>query len=196
MRNPNSPNRAKNMTDEIEDLDSTNQENENDNSTNINDTSDDNTEDVEALKEQNKKLFARAKKAEGFVLENGQWIKKPQPKVETKTETKEVAKESYSLSDIRALNDVPDEDVADVVEYAKFKGITIAEAKKTSVIKTLLAENAENRKVAEATNVKTTKRTMQKPNGSDVIADAEKGNFPTDPAELARARTEKLQAKR
>jgi len=108
----------------------------------------------------------------------------------------EPTKESYSLSDIRALNDVPDEDVADVVEYAKFKGITIAEAKKTSVIKTLLAENAENRKVAEATNVKTTKRTMQKPNGSDVIADAEKGNFPTDPAELARARTEKLQAKR
>jgi multidrug efflux pump subunit AcrB len=104
------------MTEEFENNDSTNVENENDNSTN--DTSDvDNTEDVEALKEQNKKLFARAKKAEGFILVNGEWIKKPQPK-EVKQEVKEqeTAKESYSLSDIRALNDVPDEDVAVVVD--------------------------------------------------------------------------------
>ena len=37
------------------------------------------TEDVEALKEQNKKLFARAKTAEGFVLRDGHWVKKEKP---------------------------------------------------------------------------------------------------------------------
>jgi hypothetical protein len=41
------------------------------------------TEDVEALKEQNKKLFARAKTAEGFVLRDGHWVKKEKPAEQT-----------------------------------------------------------------------------------------------------------------
>lgn len=66
------------------------------------DTSIDTTDDVtidttldaearaKALEEQNKKLFARAKKAEGFVQDsNGNWVKKEKPQVITnKAETK------------------------------------------------------------------------------------------------------------
>jgi hypothetical protein len=51
-----------------------------------------NVEEVEALKEQNKKLFARAKTAEGFIQDsNGNWVKKEKPqKVEaTISEVKE-----------------------------------------------------------------------------------------------------------
>lgn len=57
-----------------------------------NEVSDSSTEDVVALKEKNQKLsdtnkqlYARAKKAEGFELVEGKWVKPPQeaPKVET-----------------------------------------------------------------------------------------------------------------
>lgn len=184
------------MENELENNDSKNVENENANSENSNETLEvEATEDVEALKEQNRQLFARAKKAEGFELKDGQWIKKPQPKIEAKPAAKEQPKgENYSLSDIRALNDVHDEDVADVVGYAKFKGITIAESKNTGVIKTLLAEKEEQRKIAEATNTKTTRRTVQKPSELDVYEKAERGEYPQDASELARARTAKLRA--
>lgn len=45
---------------------------------------------VQALEEQNKKLFARAKKAEGFIQDsNGNWVKKEKPQVITnKVESK------------------------------------------------------------------------------------------------------------
>lgn len=51
------------------------------------------TEDVEALKEKNRQLFARAKKAEGFVLKDGKWIKKEKPPVEKKPEAKDATSE-------------------------------------------------------------------------------------------------------
>ena len=78
------------MTDETENLDSLNEETETNDSPNV-ETVEETTEtteetqvdDVEALKEQNRQLFARAKKAEGFVLQDGKWLK---PKAEVKAE--------------------------------------------------------------------------------------------------------------
>lgn len=57
-------------------------------------------------------------------------------------------KENLSLSDIRALSDVHDEDVQEIVDYAKFKGVTIAEAKKTSAMQNYLSTQAEERRTA------------------------------------------------
>lgn|SRR3972149_2377938 len=45
------------------------------------------TSEVIALKEKNRQLFARAKKAEGFELKDGKWVK-PEPKPEAKTPEK------------------------------------------------------------------------------------------------------------
>ncbi len=71
------------MENEIENLDSPNEETD----TEVE------TEDVNALKEKltelsgkNKQLFERAKKAEGFEKVDGKWVK-PAPKPETKPET-------------------------------------------------------------------------------------------------------------
>lgn len=116
------------------------------------------TEDVETLKQLNKQLFARAKKAEGFVLINGEWVKpeKPAPKVEPKPEV--LNNLGMSLKDIRALQDVHDDDVDEVTEFAKFKGISIAEAKKLPVIQNLLKDNAEKRASAQAANTGPSKR--------------------------------------
>lgn len=56
------------------------------------------TETVESLTEKNKQLYARAKKAEGFTLEDGKWIKKPK-------ELKEIPKEKESTQNVDELVD-------------------------------------------------------------------------------------------
>lgn len=63
-----------------------------------------------------------------------------------------------SVKDIKALQDVHEEDVDDILDYAKFKKITIAEAKNAPTIKSLLKVRQEERKTAEATSVTTQKR--------------------------------------
>jgi hypothetical protein len=80
------------MTNEIENGDSLNAETD---EQQLAITSDDIVvEDVDALKEKltkteeaNRQLFVRAKKAEGFELKDGHWIKKPETKTEIKSET-------------------------------------------------------------------------------------------------------------
>jgi hypothetical protein len=67
-------------------------------------------------------------------------------------------KDDLSFKDIRALADVHDEDVEDVLEFAKFKGISVAEAKTHSVVKTLLQTKAEERATALAANTASNKR--------------------------------------
>ena len=54
---------------------------------NLDETS--NEVDVEALKEQNKRLFARAKKAEGFTQDaQGNWVKREKPQINNAVENK------------------------------------------------------------------------------------------------------------
>lgn len=136
---------------------------------------DEQEETVEELKERlakseelanNQKI--RAEKAEAK--------SKGKPKQE---KPKETQKENYSLQDIRALSDVPDEDVEEVVNFAKFKGIDISEAKKNTVVQTILKNRIEERKTAEATNTGGSKRASTKVSGSDMLDEASKtGNLP------------------
>jgi hypothetical protein len=103
-------------------------------------------------------------------------------------EEKETPKNpQFSLADIRALSDVNDEDVEDVVEYAKFKGISPAEAKKSPVIQTLLKTKAEERATAAAANTGNAKR------GSSITSDeallneaSATGKLPETDAEMDR----------
>ena len=114
-------------------------------------------EELEALKtsiKENEDKLAQDKEAQAKkdkeVLDN-QKIRAEKAESELKVLKKEPeAKDNLSLQDIRALQDVPDEDVEEVVEYAKFKKISIAEAKKTTTIQAILAEKAEFRKSAQA----------------------------------------------
>jgi len=103
---------------------------------------------------------------------------KEQPKEQPKEEKKEIVNENYSLKDIRALQDVHDDDVEQLTEYAKFKGISIAEAKKTTVMQTLLKEQEELRKTAEATSTGTVKRGSTKASDESIVEQANQGIFP------------------
>lgn len=73
-----------------------------------------------------------------------------------------------------------EEDINEVVEYAKFKKISIADALKASVVKTSLAEKAEFRKTAEATNTSAGRRGSSKPSGEALLDKASDGQVPEE----------------
>ena len=104
-------------------------------------------EEKETLREENKKLFARAKKAEGFVLENGEWVKKP------KVERQEPQEERSGLSDkdllFLARTDIHEDNLDELKDWAKFKKISMSEAYQQ--LKPKFDTDAEIRKSAEVT---------------------------------------------
>lgn len=146
------------MTNETETIDS-----QNDDQQEVLDVSNE-EQDVEVLRQQakdlaekNRQLFARAKKAEGFILKDDKWVK-PEPKPETKPEpvAPQAPAEARDLNAMDAIAlmraNIHEEDIGEVVEYARFKGVSVAEALKASVIKATLAEKAEQRQTASATS--------------------------------------------
>ncbi len=136
---------------------------------------------------QNQKI--RAEKAE---REN----KELKAKLSQKETPKEVAlKNEMSLKDIRALADVHDDDVDSVVDWAKFKEISIAEAKKSSEIQALLRTRTEERQTAQAANVGSAKRGSSKISDESLLEKLEKNELSEEDIEKAvKARMEKRRA--
>src|SRR3990167_1293662 len=114
----------------------------------------------------------RAEKAEALA-------KQLKIKPEEKPETPKTP-EALSLKDIRALQDVHDDDVDKLVSYANFLGVDIATAKKTPEMQTLLSTKEEERKTAEATNTGGGKRTTSKNTPEAILERAEAGQLPED----------------
>src|ERR1035437_775035 len=67
-------------------------------------------------------------------------------------------KDLYALIDAK----VPEDDIEEVREYAQLKKISIAEALKSNVVKTILGDKAEQRKTAEGTNTNGGRRSSAK----------------------------------
>lgn len=131
-------------------------------------------EDVEALKEKNRQLYARAKKAEGFEQVDGKWVKKT-------TEPAPAPSHDVTLSpkDVIALSKVHDDDIDQVLEWSKFKGVSIAEALKDQTLASILSVNEETRKTAQATQTGRTARGATKATGEDLLRKAEQtGEIP------------------
>jgi len=85
------------------------------------------------------------------------------------------------LKDIRALQDVHDDDVDELIEYAKFKGVSVAEIKKLPVIQAHLKVKAEERTTAQATNIGKGGGRTSKITGQNLLEKAyETGETPTD----------------
>lgn len=144
-------------------------------------------EKAERLENSNKQLFARAKKAEGFELRDGKWVK-PESKPVIKPDAPKSSKDSLTNADVFTLikNNVPEEDISEVVEYANLKGISIGEALKSNVVKTILADNAEQRNVANGTNTNGSKRGNAKLSDDSLLSKAEKGELPDSDEDIAR----------
>lgn len=147
-------------------------------------TTEETTEEEEAID-----WKARALKAEQTIIKA-----KAKPQKEAKPEaTLDASK--VSTRDLIAITkaNIDEDDIDEVVEYANYKKISIADALKSSVIKATLAENAELRKSAQAVNVGTTRRASGAISDERLMADAEKGIMPDSEADLGRLATLRLQ---
>lgn len=93
-----------------------------------------------------------------------------------------------SSKDLIALMEakVSADDIDEVTEFAKFKGITVAEALKTSYIKATLVERTEQRNTASASNVGGAKRSSGKTPDDVLLAKAAKGELPDNDADMDR----------
>jgi hypothetical protein len=118
-----------------------------------------------------------------------------------KTETPKVApKKSLDLSpaEIIAFSkaNIEAEDVEDVLEYARFKGIPVMEALKSNVMKATLSEKNELRKSAEATNTGSTRRGTSVISDAQLLENAKKGILPDSDADLDRLTSLQVNRKR
>jgi hypothetical protein len=145
----------------------------------------DTSESVESLKAQlakkdeiinNQKI--RAEKAEGKLKS----VKTEAPQTKSTKQGDLGSKDLYALMEAK----VPQDDVDEVVEYAKFKGITVAEALKTSFVKVTLSEKSEQRRIADATNVGNTRRTSSKASEDTILSKASAGEMPDSDEDLMR----------
>lgn len=103
------------------------------------------------------------------------------------------SKKDLNSKDLIALVNakINEEDIDDVVEYATFKKMSIAEALKSPVVKSLISEKEAVRKTANATNTGANKRSSTvKPTGETLLQKARAGEFPDDVQALVKARIE------
>ncbi len=160
---------------------------------------DDTTADIGELKQKNQELYELYRKAKGDVRgEDGKWIKKPQTVQPAKAQP--VAPQSsggLSTEDFYALTlaKVPQEDIEEVSNYARYKGISIKEALNTTVLKTQLIENAEKRFTASGSSTGNSRRVSSRLSPEEIINRAERGDLPDDVESLAKARMERMKQK-
>lgn len=122
---------------------------------------------------------ARRKKAE-------ETIEKAKKKSKT---APSVATNGLSTADIIALTraNIEDEDIDEVIDYAKYRKISVSEALKSTVVKATLSEKAEERKSAQAVYTGSgTRRAGGSISDERLMADAQKGIMPDSEADLAR----------
>lgn len=92
------------------------------------------------------------------------------PETGEKIDSKESAKSpNMDLKDIRALQDVHDDDIEEVIEFSKYKKISVAEAKRHPAVQSLLKTRVEERASALAASTQVSRRNNA--NSSKAILD-------------------------
>jgi hypothetical protein len=144
------------------------------------------TTEEETVEEVKAKLAKATELADNYKVRAEKAEKKAKEVVQPATE----AKGDLSSKDIIAINraNIHEDDLDEVIDYAKYKKISIGEALKSGVVKTLLKDKEEQRKTAAATNTGTARRSSVKVSDEEVVAQSERGQVPEDPEVLARAR--------
>lgn len=122
------------------------------------------------------------KKYDDLVKANGG--EKPDGKVEKKEEVKA----ELSQADLITLtrSDVHEDDIPEVLEYAKLKGVSVKEALASTVVQAILDTNKEKRTVADATNTGKTAKTTTGISDDELLANAKKGIMPESDEDMDR----------
>jgi hypothetical protein len=148
----------------------------------IDDSTQDEPEDLQetinALKEEKEALL---KEKETLLAQKNHFKKKA-------TAPKETKETNLNQSDFLALvrNNVHEEDVEDIVDYAKLKGISIREALNSPIVKTIIGDKQEARKTAETASVKTSRRGQAGLSDEELLANASKGIIPESASDIQR----------
>lgn len=97
--------------------------------------------------------------------------------------------DGLTTSDILAITraQINEEDLDEVLEYAKFKKTSVSEALKSSILRATLAEKSEERTSAQAVNTGGGRRANNGAISDErLMADAAKGMLPDSDADIAR----------
>lgn len=138
--------------------------------------------------EENEELAKARELANNYKIRAEKAEKALKQKETAKNEAPAPSHDNLSTADTLALvqAQVSPEDVSEVIEYARYKKISVVDALKTNVVKTLLTDRAEERKTAAATHTGTTRRAPQKVQASTLVSKAEDGDLPDDEEEMKR----------
>ena len=144
-----------------------------DNETPEDESTDDSVDDSDTLEDETdyKAEFLKQKAINKRISERN--------KASVKTEDTE-SMHSISQKDLYALSqaNVNIDDFDEVIEYAKFKNITVMEVLNNDVMKTTLANKSAFRKTAEASNTGSTKKGSSKVSDSTLEENLSKGIIP------------------
>lgn len=177
-------------------------ESENSDSQNDNDGDDSADEDADDqdLKEKNKKLFARAKKAEDALkkikADKAETSESNLPVKKTKAAQAEVGLTPMDAIILGKADITEQQDIEEVVKWANYNKISVAKALKDKTLLTILNERKEERQTAEATHTGGGRRGSRAPSADEVNDNASQGKFPDKPEDLAAARAEKRKNKK
>lgn len=107
---------------------------------------------------------------------------------EVKTEVTDEVKSELSQEDMITLarSDLHDDDISEVLEYAKMKNISLKEAMSSSVVEAILATKKEARTVADATNTGKTAQTKSGVSDDELLSNAKKGIMPESDSDMER----------
>ena len=140
--------------------------------------------------EDNESLSAQLEKARQDYQNQKIRAEKAEAKLKGNDSTRriETSKDVLSPFDLIAVTkaNLDEEGLSEVMEYAKFKKISISEALKSSAVKAIIAEREENKKVAEATNTGQARRGTSKVSDDVLLENARKGIMPDSDADIKR----------
>lgn len=137
--------------------------------------------------EEKEQLKAELAKAKRMLKQKEKKLDKKQDVVESSLSTKD----NYALLQANVHLD----DVDEVLEFAKYKKISVAEALKTNALKNILRDSADARKTQEATATGNGRRAPKQTSGTVILNDAMRGNLPKtddDISKLVEARFDSL----
>lgn len=144
------------------------------------------TEEIESTETEESVEEVKARLAKAEELANNYKIRAEKAEKKAK-ETHEVT-DKLSSRDIISITNakINEDDIDEVIDYAKFKKISVTEALKVPFIKTLLADKEETRNTANASNVSNARRGVTKISDETLIANANAGKLPDNDEDIAR----------
>lgn len=139
----------------------------------------------EVVKSEFASLVEKAKKNEEIARDQKIRAEKAEELAKNAKQTQKQEVEGLSQKDViyLAKTDIHEDDIDEVVEYAKLKKITVADAHK--FYKPILAERDEERKTAQATQTKGGARTTSKITPEAILEKAVKGQISDSDDEIA-----------